>query len=370
MDIFNLPDLGEGLADAEIHHWFVKVGDSVVIDQPMVSMETAKSLVDIPCPKSGVVMKVFGDVGQTINTGAPLIAFEQEQSLAIDLGTVVGNLEQSDRIQDDPFIIGALSNTSRPKATPAIRMLAKKLHIDLNHVKGSGEHGLITRQDVEQAANKILELPEGFEPLRGVRRSMATTMTNAYQAVVPASLFDVVDINAWPRGSDITIRLIQAIQYACTQEPSLNVWYDDKRNAIKRFDELNLGIAMDSEEGLFVPVIHRVGNHSPHSLRLMINNYKIAVSERSLTAEQSKEATFILSNFGKFSGRFGTPIVVPPMVAILGVGKLFSEVVNHHGVIESHRMLPLSLSIDHRAVTGGEATRFLQSLIDRLHQPD
>lgn len=368
MNTFNLPDLGEGLPDAEIHEWFVKEGDTVTLDQPLVSMETAKAVVDVPCPQAGTIAKIFGKPGDVIKTGAPLVAFAAESTARIDKGTVVGNLEESTDISDDHFVIGASTNHQRAKATPIVRMLAKKLNINLTTLTGSGEHGMITREDVEREANRISQPAEGFEPLRGVRRAMLASMVQSHQEIVPVSLFDEADIECWKPQTDITVRLIQAIQFACTMEPALNAWFDTAHSARKCFKQLHLGLAMDSAEGLFVPVIHDVASYGDKELREIINEYKKSVHDRTLPAEKLKGATLTLSNFGKFAGRFASPIIVPPMVAILAVGRLYQGVVSNHGKIEAHRLLPLSLSFDHRAVTGGEATRFLGAVIESLQK--
>ena len=369
MNIFNLPDLGEGLPDAEIHEWFVKEGDTVALDQPLVSMETAKAVVDVPCPQAGTISKIFGKPGDVIKTGAPLVAFEAQSTARVDKGTVVGNLEESTDVSEDHFVIGSSTSHQRAKATPIVRMLAKKLNINLNTLTGSGEHGVITREDIEREANRVSQPAEGFEPLRGVRRAMLTSMVQSHQEVVPVSLFDEADIECWTPQTDITVRLIQAIQFACTTEPALNAWFDTAHNARKCFEQLHLGLAMDSTEGLFVPVIHDVASHSEKELRAIINEYKKSVHERTLPTEKLKGATITLSNFGKFAGRFASPIIVPPMVAILAVGRLYQGVVSYNGKIEAHRLLPLSLSFDHRAVTGGEATRFLGAVIESLQKP-
>ncbi|QRN03705.1 2-oxo acid dehydrogenase subunit E2 [Legionella sp. MW5194] len=371
MNIFNLPDLGEGLPDAEIHEWFVKEGDTVKADQPLVSMETAKAVVDVPCPEAGTIVKLFGKPGDVIKTGEPLVGFAASEGVKkADKGTVVGNLEESSEISEDHFTIGASrSNTQRIKATPAVKMLAKKLGVNLQAITGTGEHGVITRQDVEAAANKQSVLPEGFEPLRGVRRAMLNSMVQSHQDVVPVSIFDEADIECWKDGNDITARLIRAICDACKVEPALNAWFNTQHGARKCFDEVHLGLAMDSDEGLFVPVIHGAERCAPHELRQIINEYKQAVRDRAVAPEKLKGATITLSNFGKFSGKFASPIIVPPMVAILAVGRLYQGAVVENGAVKSHRLLPLSLSFDHRAVTGGEATRFLGAVIQSLAQP-
>lgn len=367
MNIFNLPDLGEGLPDAEIHEWFVKEGDTVAVDQPLVSMETAKAVVDVPCPQAGVIGKLYGKLGDIIKTGEPLVAFTSSVAKVADKGTVVGNLEESSEIVEDTFTIGVQHTThSRIKATPAVKMLAKKLGIDLATLKGSGEFGVITRADVQAQADINAQVPVGFEPLRGVRRAMLNSMVQSHSEVVPVSIFDEADINTWKPGTDISIRLIRAIIDATKKEPALNAWFDTKHGARQCFNEVHLGLAMDNEEGLFVPVIHNAGKHSDIELRTIINEFKRSVTNREITTDKLKGATITLSNFGKFAGRFASPIIVPPMVAILAVGRLYQGVVSIEGTMEAHNLLPLSLSFDHRAVTGGEATRFLGAVIQSL----
>lgn len=369
MDIFNLPDLGEGLPDAEIHEWFVKVGDKVETDQPLASMETAKAVVDVPCPQSGVIAKLYGSPGDIIKTGEPLVAFEATTSLKNDKGTVVGNLEESTEITEDNFTIGANTQTSKSaKATPRVRMLAKKLGVDLTALHGTGEFGMITQEDLEKAASKRNPLGEGFEPLKGVRRAMLQSMEESHKEIVPVSIFDEVDISNWHTDQDITVRLIKSIIYATQIEPSLNAWYDSHNCALKRFAEVNLGLAMDNSEGLFVPVIHDAQSKSSADLRKIINTYKQEVLSRSIPAQNLKGATIILSNFGKFAGKFASPIIVVPTVAILGVGRIYSGVVSNNGKIQEGKLLPLSLSFDHRAITGGEATRFLGAIMKSLQE--
>jgi len=370
MNIFNLPDLGEGLPDAEIHEWFVKVGDVVTTDQPLVSMETAKAVVDVPCPQSGTIAKLFGATGHVIKTGEPLVAFESTSAKPADKGTVVGNLEESTDISEDNFSIGTQANTrQRVKATPAVRMLAKKLNIDLATLKGSGDHGVITLADVQAKADHNAQPPAGFEPLRGVRRAMLNSMVQSHNEVVPVSIFDEADIQNWKAGTDITVRLIKAIIEAAKVEPALNAWFDTKHSARQCFEQVHLGLAMDNDEGLFVPVIHDAGKHSDADLRKTINEFKKDVANRSITADKLKGATITLSNFGKFAGKFASPIIVPPMVAIIAVGRLYKGVVaNDQGDVEAHNLLPLSISFDHRAVTGGEATRFLGAVIESLQK--
>lgn len=367
MKNFNLPDLGEGLPDAEIVEWFVKVGDTVKVDQVLVSMETAKAVVEVPSPEDGVIAELFGKAGDIIKTGSPLLAFEAGAS-SDDAGTVVGNIESASEVTEDSFIIGGANSKrgSRAKATPKVRLHAKKLGVNLNDIKGSGANGLVTLEDIEKHA---YPLEKGFEPIKGVRRHMVTTMTQSHAEVVPVSIFDDADIGNWESGEDITVRLIQAICDAVKEEGALNAWYNKHHMARKLFNEVHLGLATDTEDGLFVPVIQRAEALDKAGLRKEINRYKKEVGDRSVSSDDLKNSTITLSNFGKFAGRYASPIIVPPSVAIIGVGRLKEQIVSVNGEAKSHRVLPISLSFDHRAVTGGEATRFLGVMLSSLEKP-
>lgn len=385
--IFNLPDLGEGLPDAEIREWHVKVGDTVKVDQPLVSMETAKAVVEVPSPQAGVIEKLYGDVNDIIITGHPLVGFVPKVETAVqeDQGTVVGHIESSGQTTVDNFIIGSAngaSNTaSKIKATPAVKNLARQLGVDLAQVTATGSLGVITAADVQAFVDNKKGASAGsspaaqqsaitgtMEPLRGVRRAMIQSMVQSHQEVVLVSIFDDADIHAWVPGTDITVRLIQAIVDACKVEPALNSWYHHAQSAREVHEHVNLGLAMDMPEGLFVPVIHKADTLTSGQLRDRIDTFKVSVKNRDIPAEDLKSATITLSNFGKFAGRYASPIVVPPQVAILGVGKLREEVVAHNGQPVVHKVIPLSLSFDHRAITGGEATRFLGAVIDSLQK--
>ncbi|HCA89959.1 MAG TPA: 2-oxo acid dehydrogenase subunit E2 [Legionellales bacterium] len=364
MTIFNLPDLGEGLPDAEIHEWFVKEGDEIALDQPLVAMETAKAVVEVPSPQQGIVIKLFGARGDVIKTGMPLIEFETTNTFSHDKGTVVGHLEESQDMSEDNFTIGL--KTKRAPATPMVRMLARKHQIDLTTLKGSGAQGVITKADVEAAVALKNTPPQGFEPLKGTRRAMLQRMVHSHQEVVPVSIFDEVDVSSWVTEGDITVRLIHAIIKACQQEPALNAWFNKEHSARKCFDTVHLGLAMDTDDGLFVPVIHNAQTYDHQALRNLINDFKKTVHNRTICADKLKDATITLSNFGKFAGRFASPIIVPPTVAILAVGRLYRTFQLKNNQMVECLYLPLSLSFDHRAVTGGEATRFLGAVMAEL----
>jgi 2-oxoisovalerate dehydrogenase E2 component (dihydrolipoyl transacylase) len=367
MKIFHLPDLGEGLAEAEIHEWYINVGDTVKLDQPMVSMETAKAVVDVPAPQAGKVVKLYGKKGDIVPTHAPLVEFEgheEETHQAKDKGTVVGSLEESTTLLDESkMIIGSAKKaTGTVRAMPAVRALATQLHVDLSTLTPSGPQGQITADDVKKAAGQQHpRLSGNVEQLHGVRRFMALAMTQSHQEIVPVTIIEDADVT--DTTTDFTTCLLQAMVVAAKAEPSLNAWYDGKNMERCLHTEINIGLAMDTDEGLFVPVLKDIAAKTPEELRERINEFKKSVRARTIAASDLQGATITLSNFGTITGRYATPIVVPPMVAILGCGKLRDEVRVIDGKMVIRKIAPLSLTFDHRAVTGGEATRFLGAVI-------
>ncbi len=371
MIIFKLPDLGEGLPDAIIREWYVKPGDKVKTDQPLVAMETAKALVDVPVPFSGQIEKLFGKPGDTIDTGQPLVGFvgENKDDQSKDTGTVVGKIQESEMVLDNSspdVTIAARDDTSRIKATPAVRNLAKKLGVNLADFASGGAR--ITSADVEQAAQKTQKktLEKNLQPLSPVRRAMILSMTESHRRVVPITLCDDADIAAWDNNQDITLRLIRATIAACEAVPMLNATFDDENMAFQLNKSINLGIAVDTAHGLYVPVLKDVNHLSDAELRQKIESFKQQAQQKSIAQDDLHGATIILSNFGALAGRYGNPIIIPPMVAIIGVGKARDMVVPEAGKPAIHRIIPLSLSIDHRAVTGGEAAKFLKLMMETL----
>lgn len=420
MTTFNLPDLGEGLAEAEIVQWHVKEGDRVKLDQPMASVETAKAVVEVPSPYTGVVRKLHAKAGDIVETGRPLIDFDVEGAApavakpaapapkvdpkkADDSGTVVGSMPTT---SEEEFVDTAIAGGSRAvardrvRAAPAVRALAKRLGVDLAAVPGSGRGGLITVDDVMSAnapasavasagsrpaparphivpstpahVQRVPAAAPSGEPerLRGLRRGMAQSMSAARDAVATCTLFDDADLHAWIRKSDYTVRLLRALAAGCRAEPALNAHFDGEALSRQVHQRVDVAVAADTPEGLIVPVIRNVANKSAEQLREDVRALKNAAVARSVAPEEMRDFTIMLSNFGMIAGRYATPLVVPPAVAILGSGKLCHDVVAVMGGIEVHLRMPLSLTFDHRAVTGGEAARFLAAVIQDLELPE
>jgi len=438
MKTFKLPDLGEGLPDAEIVEWLVAEGDTVKVDDPIVSMETAKAVVEVPSPYAGTVAKFHGKAGDVIKTGSPLVDFDTGEGSAAeepapdseaasasddqnangasapaeepaaddagqagderaDTGTVVGNVTTSDEV-----VKASHSTVGGVKVTPAVRALARKLKVDLAGVEPTGPDGVVTSADVRKAAEqgptrkaapaaapapspapaandrksdaepqrKAPEPSGDWEPIRGTRRTMARAMSESHQRVVATTIMDDADIHAWRAGEDITVRLLRSLWAGARAEPGLNAWYDDEQNMRMVHKAMHVGMAVDTADGLFVARLRDVHASDHQGLRAEINRLRDNVKARSIPPEDLKDYTIMLSNFGVFAGRYATPIVNPPCVAIVAAGVLRHEVVPVLGGLETHRMIPLSLTFDHRVVTGGEAARFLKAMIADLQRSD
>ena len=467
---FFLPDLGEGLPDATIVEWYVKEGDVIRLDENLVSMETAKAVVDVPSPVSGKVLKLAGGAGDVIVTGHVLAEFEVDPTLPqraegqdtghhhggghsvgaqdaapddkvvasseggaiaattqpqpeaaaananakADAGTVVGAMQVGDAVHSE-----AATSVGGAKAVPAVRAMARKLGVDLARVRATGPEGTVTMADVKQAAadgsakagaaavrravdapispavaaqaeqpaqaarstlsqagKPMRTQPPGVaasgqpEQLKGVRRNMARVMADAHAQVVPTTLVDDADLHGWLGRQDITARLVRAIVAACKAVPALNAWFDGANLVRTLHPHVDIGIAVDTDDGLFVPALRNADMLDGNGVRAAIKRLRSQVQDRSIPSSELSGYTISLSNFGMFAGRYATPVVVPPCVAIVGAGKLSHDVVAVMGGIEVHRRMPISLTFDHRACTGGEAARFLAALLHDLGQPN
>src|SRR4029453_13128663 len=267
--------------------------------------------------------------GDLVKVGAPLVEFTEGPEE--DTGTVVGELDQGKPAQEKSAPRPGEPTQVRPvQILPAVRALARKLDVYINLVHASGPEGTITRADVERAAKSLTEAGPA-EALRGMRRAMAQRMTAAHAEVVPASVTEEADLGDWTSAEDATIRLVRAIATACKAEPSLNTWYNagaGERRVVKRID---IGIAVDTEDGLIVPVLRNVGERDARDLRAGLDRMRADAAARSIPPEELRGATITLSNFGMIGGRFVNLVVVPPQVAIVGAGRIDGRVVAREG---------------------------------------
>jgi pyruvate dehydrogenase E2 component (dihydrolipoamide acetyltransferase) len=415
MTVFKLPDLGEGLSEAEIVRWHVQPGDHVAIDAPMLSVETAKAVVEVPSPVSGTIVALHAQPGDRIEIGAALVEFQPDapvseparQSVAapgdhtsgVDAGTVVGQMPADAALAAEAAASAALEAANavitagpRVRAVPAARALARSLGVDLASIKGSGRGGLITLDDVmalglpgrhasstlhpgpaarpPQRPVRPPDEPADVEVLRSLRRAMAQSMAISRDSVMDCSVFDDADLAAWKPGNNYTTRVLRAIAAGARAEPGLNAWYDAESQSRTLFEHVHVGIAVDTTDGLLVPVIRHVEQLDDSALRAEVDRLKRAARDRTVSSEELRHFTFMLSNFGMMAGRYATPVVVPPAVAILGTGRARQDVLAVDGQIAIHPRMPLSLTFDHRVVTGGEAVRFLGAVIADLERAE
>ena len=372
---FHLPDLGEGLIEAEIIVWHVAAGDHVVADQPLVSVETDKAVVEIPAPRSGTVLRLHGEPGDRIEVGALLVEFDSART---DSGAIVGDLVGATRsARDHPQVRGEVRGEMRGevrgearaevKASPAARRRARELGVALEHVAGSGPGGVIQVTDIERDADNLPTSPNA-EALRGVRRAMARRMADAHLRVAPASVTGEANVSSWHQEGSPLLRLVRAVGEACRAEPRLNAAFDDANMTIRAAERVDLGIAMETADGLFVPVLRDVAARDADDLAEGIAQMKVDVQKRSIPAGDLRGQTITLSNFGAVAGIHSAMIVVPPQVAIVGAGRVSMRPVLEEGQLREHAFLPLSITFDHRVVTGVETCRFLAAMVDDLEQ--
>ncbi|MDB5985592.1 MAG: Dihydrolipoyllysine-residue (2-methylpropanoyl)transferase [Nevskia sp.] len=395
MSIFKLPDLGEGLQEAEIREWHVKEGDVVKVDQPLLAVETAKAVVEVPSPQAGKIVKLFGASGDMMEVGKPLVEFEGGASAATQEAPrteqptppastekPAGKAADTSAIRDSGVVVGAMKSgndvvaekattvgtAAGLKVTPAVRALAHRLNVDLTIITPTGPDGMVTQFDV-QRVHKILTEVGPLEKLRGARRAMANAMSQSRDEVTPATVTDDAIVSGWTGKQDLTIRLVRGLVAGAKAEPSLNAWYDQAEVGRRVLPKMHVGIAVDTPEGLFVAVLQDVASRSEESLRSGLEKMKEATKNRSVPPEELRGYTITLSNFGRFGGKYATPVIVPPTVAIVAAGATRDAVMPIDGEIRIAKVLPLSLTFDHRCVTGGEATRFLAAMIADLQKP-
>jgi pyruvate dehydrogenase E2 component (dihydrolipoamide acetyltransferase) len=328
----------------------------------LLAVETEKAVVEIPSPLSGRVRALNAAVGDVVTVGMPLVEFETEA--AADSGAIVGELEKPapkmPQLQPPP------GPASQVEAAPAVRALAKKLGVDLAAVRPSGKRGEVTRADVEKAADR----GDDWQPLRQLRRTMAKNMALAGASVVPATVTDEACVANWPAATPVMARLVRALVAACQAEAALNVWYDAERDNRLPHDTVNIGIAVDTSDGLLVPVLRHAERLDLDGIEKALPGLVDSARNRSASPQTYQDATITLSNFGTIGGRFATLVIVPPKVAILGAGRITPKPVIEAGKAVNKPFLPLSLSFDHRVVSGGEATRFLMAVIADLETAD
>ena len=430
---FLLPDLGEGLAEAELIDWKVKAGDTVKESQTLAEMQTDKALVEVPSPWSGTLTEICGKAGDIIKVGAVLVRYVPAGAVAKsvpaapvapaaaappastdDQGTVVGTmsgtLTVSDRFARRSSEAAVVSRDGKALATPAVRRIARELGVDIQRIPGSGRGGRVTASDIESftgasngAATASTPANAGLAPrssavtagsvfidqngvtqrvpFRGVRRKIAESLDRSVRTTVHFTVVDEADITLLDQkrkeysrvtGQKLSMLpfIMAAVCKALKKHPSLNAITDDANSEILIKGPVNLGCAVDTDAGLMVPVIKDAEKKSPVELANEVKRLASACKDRTIKREESMGGTFTISNVGSYGGMFATPIINYPEVAILAAGRAKERVMVKDGRFYAGLSLPLSLSCDHRVVDGAEGARFLNTVVTLLENPE
>jgi pyruvate/2-oxoglutarate dehydrogenase complex dihydrolipoamide acyltransferase (E2) component len=344
---FKLPDLGEGLTEGEVARWLVTEGQEVVEDDPLVEIQTDKATVEIPSPAAGVVSRIFVAEGEVVPVGTVLVSIG---------GEAAGRpADAEEPAPPEP--------TQRARATPLVRKVALELGVDIDGVTGTGPEGRITEEDVRSAASGGAAADERREPLRGVRRVIAERMARAHREVPAVTWVEECDFEAVPLD-----RLLPTVVKACADSlvefPELNARLDG--DAIVYLDRYDIGVAVQTDDGLVVPVVRAANEKSVDELGTEIASLAEGARTGSLAADDLRSSTFTVTSAGKLAGLFQTPIVNHPEVAILSIGRVAPRAVVLDGEIVVRRTGTVAITFDHRVVDGARAAAFGLAVIARV----
>ena len=419
--IFNFPDIGEGLEEGTILEWYVKAGQPIKAGQALVNMETDKVVTDIPSPKTGIITATFGQVGETIRVGSPLVEIEIEGAVDEKTTVAVTEAPKTEAIEEGAAVVGTMelagNNAALPAsdegsaksasedafapkalATPLARAMAREYKIDINKVTGTGPSGRVTKEDIQnsQSPDKSVEKVETtevnlqspddlttYEPLTQIRKAIAKNMLNSKQNTAHMTLFEEVEISDLieirqkfkQKLADKNIKLtylpfiVKATVSALKQYAQLNAQMDLENNRMVYKNRYNIAIAIDTSEGLVVPVIKDADKLSIMQIAQKIAQLSDKARDRKLSLDDLKDGTFTITNFGSIGGIFATPVINYPQAGILGIGRIVKKPIVKGDQIQIGNVLPLSLSVDHRIVDGGDASRFMNRIMDYLSDP-
>ena len=361
---FKLPDLGEGLTEGEVSRWLVAEGQEIAEDDPLVEIQTDKATVDIPSPYAGTVLRIFVAEGEVAPVGAVLVVIGEpgETVPAVSAGgprSAVSPGEDQSVREPQP--------SGRVQATPVARKVAQELGVDLATLAGSGPSGRITEEDVRVAASGATPhaaTAEGRrEPLRGVRRLIAEHMSRAHREVPPVTWVEECDFEAVPL-EVLLATVVKACAESLAEFPELNARFDG--DAIVYLDRYDIGVAVQTEQGLVVPVVRACGEKSIGEIKDEIERLADGARAGTLGAEEVRGSTFTVTSAGRLAGLFQTPIVNHPEVAILSIGRVAPRPVVRDGEVVIRNSGTIAVTFDHRVVDGARAAAFGLAVIARI----
>ena len=425
--IFHFPDIGEGITEGKIVEWYVEKGQEVKEGEHLVKMETDKVITDIPSPRDGTIVQRFGNEGEVINVDDALVELEiegVEGEEAQTLAEFKPKGKSTSTVQEEGFgVVGSLEVAGdaaflpasgegleqkedesvkpqgKAKATPVARALAKDLGIDINEIKGTGPAGRVMKRDIiafselkqkggrQPERKKSSQIAAGpaseFEELSQIRKAIARQMSVSKNTAAHMTVYEEVDVTKLndlrrknkekfaDRGAKLTYMpfILKAVVESLKRHKSLNAELDLENNRVVYKYEYHIGLAVDAPDGLVVPVIKDADQKSIFDLAVEIEDLASRAQKRELNINEVRGSTFTLTNFGAIAGISGTPVINYPEVGILGLGRIMDAAVIRNGELAIGTILPLSLSVDHRLIDGGDAVRFLRDIMEYLSDP-
>jgi pyruvate dehydrogenase E2 component (dihydrolipoyllysine-residue acetyltransferase) len=382
---FRLPDIGEGLAEAEVGRWLVALGDRVSEDQPVVEMMTDKATVELPAPGAGVVIEQLAAEGEVVKTGAVLYVLETDGRIGAN---PLGEPEAKPVPQKS---VAAPTEATAVLAPPAVRKLARELGVDLARVKGSGPGGRISADDVQRHASSSGAAP-GFAPaalvgrrerLRGVQKRMAETMAQSARTIAHVTGFHEVDAGGFielatrlrraaeekGRRFPFDALLVRAAAIALRQHPIFNSSLDETAGEMVFHDDVNIGVATATREGLIVPVVKKADTFDLDALAAEVDRVASAARDGKTALADLQGGTFTISNTGAWRGGFGTSLIRPPEVALVAFGRVEERAVVRDGHVVARAVMPMSVTFDHRVIDGEQGLSFALTLRELIEQP-
>ena len=395
---FTLPDVGEGIAEAEIIEWLVAVGDSVTVDQVVAVIETDKSQIEMPTPLAGTVTALNGKPGDVIKVGDVLITIATNEgapaaatSTTTHTSTTTAAATTTTNIA--PSSAPVNNSVGRALASPSTRRVAAQLGIDINAVIGTGPHGRVTEADVRgfngtpavtprtapTIAPTLAQDGVTIVPLIGLRRQIAQSMTQALS--IPHILeFKEIDatallaarerVNNSGQNISVTPFLMKAVINALLLHPTFNARFNSEANEVAQFDAVHLGIATATNDGLIVPVLHNAQGRGVVELGAQLDELAELAKSRKASPEQLTGGTFSLTNFGSFGTWLGTPVIRPPEVGIAGFGRIADKVIVVDGQPAVRNILPIVVAADHRINDGAHLGAFAAEIAQQLLNPE
>ena len=375
---FKLADIGEGIVEGEVSKWYIKVGDVVKENQPLVEIITEKVTVELPSPADGTIMKIGPDAGKIVKVGEVIVVIDDGK----EEDDVRGVSKEEAKV-DKKEVIKEEIKSKKVIATPAVKRLAKEMGIDITKVVATGEDGKITEKDVKRYSKLEVHSNEERIAFRGTRKTIAERLAKSSDRVVQAWIMEEIDMtevtelkNRLKESSSEDIKLtympffVKAVIRSLKSSPRINASLDEETEDIVIKKDYNIGIATDTEQGLIVPVIKKAQDKDIKKIAKEIEELSIEAKSGKLGLEDTQGGTFTITNIGAIGGISSIPIVNYPEVAILAINKIMKKVVHWEGKIVVRDRVYLSLSFDHRVLDGADVARFLNSIRKCLENPE